>query len=480
MSQASHATTPRPLGAPFIRMTPFQRFVVVFVHLAVFAMVAVISVTEGTPVGERILGVLALHTALLIGPLIWFRPSWGWLHPLVFPAVFGLVGSFRTFPVYAYGLRFHDALPEMTRTRLNELVVEHLLLECLGLTCMYLGYAFAKRLWVPGFRTQMTANLPRRALGLVAFGVVAFLAYMQLRGGWRAHFMDIGQGRHTLRGEFYLVLLATAPGYVATVIWVAYDDKALRRPLFWVVAAIGLAVTFITTGSRGSVVIPLLTWLVIEGMRRQTIRLGRIALLFLVALYLVAVLGAIRRGTWRREVSSDPAGEMSFAEAGQVAVEELIARSGRRHGGIAILGRVPERVDLLYGSTYLAVVTLPIPRSLWEGKPGLVGGRVGRTYFRSRGGVPPGGVGEAYWNFHIFGVIVVYFLFGVYRRGVASFAQKNWNEPLSYLLLPMLLLGSKEPATNALSVLLQRLGSVLLVLVLVFKVRFVRPDEADE
>jgi hypothetical protein len=63
-----------------------------------------------------------------------------------------------------------------------------------------------------------------------------------------------------------------------------------------------------------------------------------------------------------------------------------------------------------YGSTYLAIVTLPIPRSLWPDKPGLADftheiSTAGRPY--NKEGRIMTYIGESYINFRYFGVVLI-------------------------------------------------------------------------
>ncbi|HVK75365.1 MAG TPA: O-antigen polymerase, partial [Kofleriaceae bacterium] len=101
---------------------------------------------------------------------------------------------------------------------------------------------------------------------------------------------------------------------------------------------------------------------------------------------------------------------------------------------------------LLYGSSYLAIVTLPIPRGIFPEKPTMVDGQVGRVFFGLDAGVPPGGVGEAYWNFHIPGVVAVYFLFGVFHAWLARLFLRHGQQPAVIALFASAMLLFREPS----------------------------------
>lgn len=90
-----------------------------------------------------------------------------------------------------------------------------------------------------------------------------------------------------------------------------------------------------------------------------------------------------------------------------------------------IVRSVPEELPYANGRTITAWLAAPIPRSIWPDKPVVsVGPEIGRTiYGNERAGVPPGVVGEAYWNFGIAGVLVIPLLAGVSLRRL----QETWG-----------------------------------------------------
>jgi len=79
-----------------------------------------------------------------------------------------------------------------------------------------------------------------------------------------------------------------------------------------------------------------------------------------------------------------------------------------------IINHVPEPLDFQYGKTFGVWFLAPIPRELYPNKPLIhTGPIIGTTIYSTRvSGVPPGFIGELYWNFHIPGVIFGMFLFG--------------------------------------------------------------------
>ena len=86
----------------------------------------------------------------------------------------------------------------------------------------------------------------------------------------------------------------------------------------------------------------------------------------------------------------------------------------------AISDRVPDDVPYQDGATYAALLTAPVPSSVWPGKPKVsLGPWVKSEIFGQRtvaGGWPPGILGEAAINFGIPGMLAMSFLFGALHQ----------------------------------------------------------------
>jgi oligosaccharide repeat unit polymerase len=85
-----------------------------------------------------------------------------------------------------------------------------------------------------------------------------------------------------------------------------------------------------------------------------------------------------------------------------------------------IVQRVPERMNYLYGASYVSVLTGVIPRAIWPDKPETqLGIRVKEEIFgrpTARNGYPPTLFGEAYMNFGPVGLCMVPLIYGIFLR----------------------------------------------------------------
>jgi oligosaccharide repeat unit polymerase len=85
-----------------------------------------------------------------------------------------------------------------------------------------------------------------------------------------------------------------------------------------------------------------------------------------------------------------------------------------------ILHSVPNPLGLKYGETIYVWLLAPIPREILPNKPMISPGPIigMEVYGTKFSGVPPGLVAEMYWNFHVVGIVLGCFFFGLFLRFV--------------------------------------------------------------
>ncbi|MGF1461136.1 MAG: O-antigen polymerase [Leptolyngbyaceae cyanobacterium] len=371
---------------------------------------------------------------LLLLPVIFNRPSFGWLHPLVFTLFFATLDHVRRFDVYINGLPWHTALPGWSSDSLTILLIRDLVLQAVGTAAIYIGFFLGPKIELPNIQFQQPTLLEKKTVATVGVAVGIFAVYMQTRGGITNHILSWGAGRNTaLAGSFYWQFF-TQMGLIACLSWLTMDRRSTSNPIFWGCTTTSLMMAFLVGGSRSSVIyfmaMGLLAWL----LREQKIAVMRIVALSLVGLFVLGGLGNLRDSTYDGQINWNvlwgaSAETTSDESTLGTSLSELSERSSVHAGVFPILGLVPNQVDYLYGSSYMAVLTLPVPRALWPEKPGLVAGRVGETFFNSNFGIPPGAVGEAYWNFGVPGVLIAFSLFGAFQKILANTFIRYAHQP---------------------------------------------------
>lgn len=460
--------------SPFISMSLSHRIWIVgavVIYLLFIQIQGHLSPTPTVASGWVFLA-LTVNLALLLIPIIFYQPTYGWFHPLVFGFFINLLDHLRRTSTYIDGLQWHMALPGWSPESLTFLVAHGLAFSTVGLVAYYFGFFFSPTFGVPRVTFSQPRHLSRKIFLVVVFSTVAFLVYMQTRGGITAHVLSWGRGRRVeLAGQFYWGFLVQF-GLAACLIWLALDRKVHLQRRFWGCAGTLIAIKFLTAGSRSTVVYAIILGVLVWQLRERKIAAGKLLIVVALCLLLLGVLGSFRGSTYEEEVNWNALTE--FSTSFGTAVTELGLRSGAGSGTYPILGLVPGQVNFLYGSTYFALLTLPIPKVLWDGKPGLVGGLVGDAFFQgTAGGVPPGAMGEAYWNFGILGVLIVFFLFGAFHKWLAEAFRKYASEPATivpYVITVFLC----DPSGLGVTVWLESLVPVIILLYIFKAITFKR------
>jgi len=448
-------------------MNPSHRVVIAsFIMLLVIA-IGIHIILNDQPISSLAWVYLALqiNLLLLLVPIIWYKKSYGWLHPLIFSIFLTLIFHTRRMGMYLVGIEWHPALPSMSDRSLTFLVAYELLLNAGGLIFYYLGFFCSPKFAIPKINFRQPRNLEKKVILVIILSMMVFAVYMQTRGGITAHMLSWGKGRNTeFAGQYYWQALIEF-GLIACLIWLAMGRNIYTKPLFWLSTASMLVIQFLTTGGRGGVIYALIYMLLVFMIREQKIAPTKILATLMVGFILMGVLGEIRQSTWEGDLGKSQE-KTSIGASVEKGITEISERSWRSFGSLPILARVPNDVGFLYGSSYVALFSLPIPRGLWPEKPGLVGGRVTRTFFSGSYGIPPGAIGENYWNFGIPGVMSAFYLFGSFHKWLADVFRRYAQYPAAGVLYALIIYNSAPTSSAILSCLLLILPAVILLRVM--------------
>jgi oligosaccharide repeat unit polymerase len=137
---------------------------------------------------------------------------------------------------------------------------------------------------------------------------------------------------------------------------------------------------------------------------------------------LAVLLGVVGVILFISAVRNDRSDSTPFLEKMNSKLTPLLLN---RHGpNIAktahILHSVPNPLGLKYGETIYVWLLAPIPREILPNKPMISPGPIigMEVYGTKFSGVPPGLVAEMYWNFHVVGIVLGCFFFGLFLRFV--------------------------------------------------------------
>jgi len=204
--------------------------------------------------------------------------------------------------------------------------------------------------------------------------------------------------------------------------------------------------------------------LIVYTLRNRKIPFAQAGSLGLIFFLLFGLLGQIRKS------STYTGGDFSWNKIEYVidenidyAIEET-EKWASLGAEIATYYAVPEKVDFLYGKSYMAFLAFWVPRVVWPGKPHGVGYYTGRVIFGGSSGIPPSSAAEAYWNFNLFGVIIIPFLGGMLIRFFTNLYLYNFYHPGIVALYSIILVTGVTLTSLALTGLVQTLLFALIFL----------------
>jgi hypothetical protein len=434
----------RPAGNPFVSMTPAERAIVVGLLAAVGVLTFPFALAAGDESRLMLYAAFLVYLCVLALPFLVRQWTPGIFHPLVFYVIWvgmqGLLRGEMVLPVT--GLDYHRALSGATSGDLDLLVATSFLLETVAILSLYAGYVMAPRFRVRQFAVPQSQWLGIKSVLWVGVAGLGLLALATIGGGLDQVLMQRGIASDQRIGAQvgghwgYLAGI----GVVAPLVWLACDRHAVRSPLFWGVVIVALGIKFASTGSRGGTIGPLIMIGAIYVLQHRVVPYRAVLVGILAALVLVGGLGQYRLATMQAKTFDQvtvQGGPLDWMRAG---VEEMQRGAGENSGQLAVLGRVPEEVPHLWGESYLSIPFIFVPSAVWGEKPDAAGKlNAARIYGNPLNAIPPGPVGEAYWNFSFPGIVVVFLLYGALLRLVEGFYRANPAHPLVLLVFVYIL-----------------------------------------
>lgn len=411
---------------------------------------------------------------LIYAPILFYQPKkMGWLHPFILPTVIGLVLSFaKNYSEFLHPFSFMElrdfsyiGLETFSDREIAMTIIKGNLIKLIALLSYYLGFFQFSNIHVPRLLLYIPSCLTLRVaiVGLLGLGTASVIIYQN--GGVEATVLGLAGGRFRFRekiGGGHFVALTEILRY-AWLLWFAYRPKAIQNPIFWLYVLGSLATVFIVTGSRSSIIIPLIFFGIIYVLHHRSIPVFSILIAGFCGILLVGALGQIRAmGNRSESINLDVLFQTSIKEKIELTNREAESRVS---GNMMVLGKAMDQVGPLWGRTYLAGVFFWVPRAIWKNKPRGAGAYAGNILYYNRslsdnsfGGdalaIPVSAANEAYWNFWYPGVFLVYFLFGLFHKFMTKIFVKNRDHAIIWVFF-VLSIAVFEPTTRKIVSLMQ-------------------------
>lgn len=389
-------------------------------------------------------------------PLWWRLPKIGIFHPLyILSALSFLKTHLPNIRIYAEGISYHPVL-SMTASEVSLLDIKIVALKILLTTCVYTGFFMTR-----GISWNFVKVVDRQGVRLFASvaaviaGTVSLFLLMELSGGFFDHLKNISRGhankvwvKDEELASMYAVLIPMM--VLAPAFWILAGKHPYINPLFWAISAWSILGAYLVNGRRSATVMMILVLVACWILRRKSLAIGRLGIIGIVVFLMIGILGDFRKSNWRgKDVNFESFTSTDFNTAFTKTVESLEAR---RQGGAVfpIVAKVPSQVPFLWGKNYFDYINRFIPRVIWKDKPRGIGISCAEVFYRrfEAGGIPPGGLGEAYWSGGVAGVIIVFLLWGMILRSIGNFFLKFHHSAIASVvyLATITRLGPSEQA----------------------------------
>lgn len=361
-----------------------------------------------------------VYALVLLLPFLLYRSSWGWFHPLVFMVLWWQLvrQDLPRLGIYAEGLLHHRVMMDAGPIEMNAVVVQTLLLTSLGLLAFYVGFIGAGRLRVP----RLSFAAPRFLLFKVAMiggiSACAFLVLTWEAGGIGTLLLQRGLPRDQrivveLGGGHWHYLVGLLK--VACLLWLALRPNAWRNPVFLATFIFALAIDYIGTGSRSGIIMTVAMAGAIWMLNFRRVPYSAVVAAGAFALLVVGIGGELRMASRGADSLSAIQLNANVKDALVAGYRNVVSYGTETDGTYGIVAVVPQKVGFLYGQSYLSIPFAPVPSALLPFDKPQAGGRLNAIHIFGNplSAIPPGNIGEAYWNFHVPGVFLVMLLFGV-------------------------------------------------------------------
>jgi hypothetical protein len=423
---------------------------------------------EGGVVAEFTVAMLTSFVldVLLIAPIVVLaRHPLGVLHPILIGVVLwptlvrlpseiqeigGWAPVFLGLPVE---IPFYQGLGVVGASTVWTAIAKSNALEILAVCSTYLGFAlWSGRAGAVKLPRPMNPTVARMVLiGLVAFSTVALMFFIYYRGGVGEHLSDLGRGRfRSLAGQGLSIIIADL-GVIAILLWLAIRPRDVRSPLFLLALGVVVFGQFVSNGSRSQTLVVLMLAGLVWALRVQRIP-WRLALVLLpVAFLSIGIMNAVRTASWTGVTPLEALAATNVTGAIEKVDEEVRLRRSLSSAVPIVERGFQVSGGALNGRSYLAALVAFIPRSAWEDKPRGPGSLYAQMFLgtpREGLAIPVSAAAEAYWNFSLWGVVILFIAYGALLRLVYRFFWRRYPDPFAICFYALFTTGFKISTDN--------------------------------
>jgi len=326
----------------------------------------------------------------------------------------------------------HYAFPGALQSELNLLLAESFILESLALLFLLVGFFIPFNVSFSKLAIPKTNYLKVKSLFWMLLACVGLFKLMNIGGGIQTVLIQRGlpdEDRISSQIGSHWHFLASI-GRVIPVVWMACNDKVSKKIYFWFFVGLSLVLFFVTTGSRSGTITPLILLGIVYSIQNHKLPYKAILLGGFISLVLVGFMGQFREATRKVQHVEQINIEKKVSELIGFAISDMRTRGVENNGQLAVLANVPKDVPHLQGKSYLSIPFVFFPSAIFGEKPDSAGKLNAKlVYNRFDTAIPPGVVGEAYWNYSYIGVCMVFLVYGFILKIFYDFFIINFSHP---------------------------------------------------
>ncbi len=422
-----------------------------------------------------------IYFTLIFLPVLVPFKNIGIIHPLVFTLLLGLLkgivsssgANFLT-PFFQTDFTFESSaafrVNDPITYDLVSLNLQASLFDIIAISFFYFGYlSFGNRavyFKVPHLPIPALFSSLKKVIPIISvLSILVLILFFNSQGGITTYISSWGTSRKEAMMDLGVYLSFMKIFYIFPLIWFIMNGAKLKgNPILLFVLIITIISGFFLVGSRSGIVSATIPFFIVWIVRNKKIPLLRPALVGILFLGLFGVLGQFRASTYDNQVNWDVFSNLDLSESINKSEDELYLWQGL-NADIAIYAKVPDQTDYLYGKSYVGALLFFIPRTIWHEKPRGTGYYVGQNIFGlSQAGIPPSETSEAYYNFGILGILIIFFFKGrLYKIVVNRILRYGLTDDIFFFIAYIVFIMSFSFSVLALVSFFQLLGFLFLL-----------------
>ena len=263
-----------------------------------------------------------------------------------------------------------------------------------------------------------------------AISFLSFFLIVKASGGLSNYIENItGSMVKLLTGSAFLymgVILIKIP----VLIWFGFQLKRGKFSILFLVYFVTASILLVFLGERGHFVFLIISLLVSYHYIKYRLKLIPVSIFALILYLFLLLYGQYRefglKNTNRME------NKERYRLGTVITYKKLVENFDQLIRVKDIIKYVPQKLDYQYGKTFFNLLFKPIPSRIWPEKPQGAGYYVTKSlypkHFAANASIATSLLGEFYLNFHVVGIILGMFLFGLAVSGLYKILTFNLKE----------------------------------------------------